>query len=217
MLIADSISTAYLRPALLRRGRLLAFLSIGYMIVEGGVSIVAGALAGSVSLMGFGLDSVVELGSDSAALHRIAADLEPERRARAERRAQRIIAACFLALALYVTIDALRGLWLHVGAAPSTLGIIVAATSVMVMPLLARAKRRVAAGLESRALAADARQADFCAYLSAILLSGLLLNALLGWWWADPAAALAMAPIIAREGVLGWRGAACCDACCDAC
>ena len=83
MLIADSISTAYLRAALLRRGRLLAFLSIGYMIVEGGVSIVAGALAGSVSLMGFGLDSVVELGSDSAALHRIAADLEPERRARA--------------------------------------------------------------------------------------------------------------------------------------
>jgi len=213
MSIADPISTAYARAALLRRGRLLAFLSMGYMVVEAGVSLVAGALAGSVALMGFGLDSMIELGSDAAALDRIAADHDPERRARAERRAQRIIASLFAALAMYVTIDALLSLWLRAGAAPSTPGIIVAATSVVIMPLLARAKRRVAAGLASRALAADARQADFCAYLSAIVLSGLLLNALLGWWWADSVAALAMAPIIAREGVLGWRGAASCDVC----
>jgi len=212
MLSPDPLPTPHAREALLRRGRWLALVSLGYMTLEGGASLVAGALAGSVALVGFGLDSMIELASNAAALHRLGADSQVERRARAERRAQRVIAASFVALALYVTGGALRSLWRREAAAPSTLGLIVAGTSIMIMPLLARAKRRVAAGLDSRALRADARQADFCAYLSSILLGGLALNAWLGWWWADPAAALVMAPIIAREGIRGWRGDDCCDA-----
>jgi divalent metal cation (Fe/Co/Zn/Cd) transporter len=130
-----------------------------------------------------------------------------------ERITQKIVGWCFLALAAYIAYESGSTLILHEAAERSIPGIIVAAVSVVVMPLLARAKRRVAAGIGSSAMNADSRQADFCTYLSAILLGGLLLNALLGWWWADPIAGLVMVPIIAKEGVDGIRGKACCDDC----
>ena len=125
----------------------------------------------------------------------------------------RIVGACFVALAVYILYESGSTLIRHEAPERSIPGIVVAAVSVVVMPLLARAKRRVAAGIESGAMKADSRQADFCTYLSAILLGGLLLNALLGWWWADPIAGLVMVPIIAKEGVDGLRGKACCDDC----
>jgi divalent metal cation (Fe/Co/Zn/Cd) transporter len=121
----------------------------------------------------------------------------------------RIVGGCFIALALYILFDAGKALISHEAPQPSVLGMAVAAVSVIVMPFLARAKRRVALGIESSAMVADSRQADFCAYLSAILLVGLLLNAAWGWWWADPVAALVMVPIIAKEGVDSLRGRAC--------
>ncbi len=128
-----------------------------------------------------------------------------------EARTLKIVGACFLALATYVAADAVWNLWSRSPASPSTPGIVLAAASLVAMPLLSRAKRRVARGLSSGAMHADARQTEFCTYLSAILLGGLLLNALLGWWWADSIAALVMTPVIAKEGVDGLRGRACCD------
>ena len=132
-------------------------------------------------------------------------------RERAERIARRLVGICFLLLAIYVAIESVHALWTNAQPERSLPGILIAIAAVIVMPLLGRAKRRVAAQLNSGALHADSRQADFCAYLSAILLVGLLLHALLGWWWADPAAALVMVPIIAREGVQGLRGESCDD------
>jgi divalent metal cation (Fe/Co/Zn/Cd) transporter len=169
-------------------------------------------MAGSVALIGFGLDSVIETMSAGILLWRLRADLDIQARERAERIARRLLGVCFLLLAAYVGIESLRALWIKAQPARSLPGILIAVAAVIVMPLLGRAKRRVAAELGSRALHADSRQADFCAYLSAILLVGLILHALLGWWWADPAAALLMVPIIAREGVQGLRGEVC-DSC----
>ena len=128
-------------------------------------------------------------------------------------RALKIVGASFLALAAYVTYGAVASLWTRVAPAESPVGIALASLSLIVMPLLARAKRRVATHIKSRALQADSRQTDICAYLSAILLGGLILNALFGLWWADPVAALVMVPIIAREGVEALRGETCCDSC----
>ena len=125
----------------------------------------------------------------------------------------RIVGWCFVALALYVGYESGYTLIRHEPPERSIPGIIVAAVSVVVMPLLARAKRRVAAAIGSGAMRADSKQADFCTYLSAILLGGLLLNAVLGWWWADPVAGLVMVPIITKEGIDGIRGKACCDDC----
>jgi divalent metal cation (Fe/Co/Zn/Cd) transporter len=185
-----------------------------YNAIEGAVALTAGAAAGSIALVGFGADSVIELASSVAALWRLHADVDPRRRARVERVSLRAIGASFLALALYVAGDAALALRGREAPHESAVGIALAAASLLVMPLLARAKRRVAAGVHSAALTADAKQTDFCAYLSAILLGGLLLNALVGWWWADPAAALVMAPIIGWEGVQGLRGrTACADGC----
>jgi divalent metal cation (Fe/Co/Zn/Cd) transporter len=130
-----------------------------------------------------------------------------------ERTTVRIVGGCFLALAAYILYESGSTLIRRQSPERSIPGIIVAGVSVVVMPLLARAKRRVAAGIGSSAMAADSRQADFCTYLSAILLGGLLLNALLGWWWADPVAGLLMVPIIGKEGVDGLRGKACCSDC----
>jgi divalent metal cation (Fe/Co/Zn/Cd) transporter len=126
------------------------------------------------------------------------------------------VGACFLALAAYVSYESLDGLVRQAAPERSIVGIVLAAVSVVVMPLVARAKRRVARSLASGAMHADSRQTDFCAYLSAILLGGLLLNALFGWWWADPLAALAMVPIMVREGVGGLKGRSCCE-CSGAC
>ena len=181
--------------------------------LEGVTSIVAGLIAGSVSLVGFGLDSVIEVASGLALLWRLHHDLDVSRREQVERIALRTVGACFVALALYILYESSSMLIRHVSPERSIAGIVIAAISVVVMPLLARAKRRVARQIGSGAMHADSRQADFCSYLSAILLCGLLLNALLGWWWMDPAAGLVMVPIIGREGIEGLRAEVCCDRC----
>lgn len=201
------------RPEFVRRGRMLEYFTVAYNSVEGLVSIVAGLIAGSVSLTGFGLDSVIEVTSGAALLWRFKHDGTESRRETSERITLRIVGWCFLALAAYVASDSLLTLVRHEMPDRSIPGIVIAGASLIVMPVLARAKRRVAESIGSTALKADSKQTDFCAYLSAILLGGLLLNAILGWWWADPAAALVMVPIIAKEGLAGIRGNSCCQEC----
>ena len=192
------------------RARRLEYFTLLYNGAEAAISLWAGLAAGSVALTGFGLDSLIEMTSGAALLWRLQVD--SSRRERAERTALRIVGWCFAALALYIAYES--GLTLLTRREPehSVAGIVVAAASVVVMPLLAGAKRRAAAELGSGALHADSRQADFCAYLSAILLGGLLLHWLLGWWWADAAAGLVMAPIIGNEAREALRGKSCgCD------
>ena len=202
------------RASLVRRGLWLNVATIAYNSLEAVVSLVAGVLAGSVALFGFGVDSVIEVTASGAAHWRLRADVDPARRERVERVTLRVIGATFMALALFVAQDAVTALVRREHPDESPVGIAIAALSLVVMPLLARAKRRVALAMGSGALAADAQQTSLCAYLSAILLGGLALNAALGWWWADPVAALAMVPIIAKEGFDGLRGeSACCDTC----
>ena len=149
--------------------------------------------------------------SGAALLWRLHNDPHRSRRKQVERDTLRIVAWCFIVLAVYILYESGSTLVRHNVPERSMPGIIVAATSVVVMPLLARAKRRVAAGIGSEAMLADAKQTDFCTYLSAILLCGLLLHKLFGWWWADPVAGLVMVPIIAKEGVQGLTGKTCCD------
>jgi divalent metal cation (Fe/Co/Zn/Cd) transporter len=199
------------RGALVAKGRRLEHLTLAWNAFEAAVALISGMAAGSVALVGFGLDSVIETVSAGILLWRFRADADVELRERSERTARRLVGVCFLLLAAYVAIGSVRALWIKALPERSVPGILIAVAAVIVMPLLARAKRRVAAQLASRALHADSRQADFCAYLSAILLVGLLLHALFGWWWADPAAALLMAPIIAREGIQGLRDRGCDD------
>ncbi|MGA2136890.1 MAG: cation transporter [Bryobacteraceae bacterium] len=201
----------------MRTGRRLEYFTIGYNSAEALVSIIAGLIAGSVSLIGFGLDSVIEVASGTALLWRLHYDFNRSRRERVERLTLRIVGGCFLALAAYILYEAGSKLIGHEAPERSIPGIIVAAAAVIVMPLLARAKRRVAAGIGSGAMSADSKQADFCTYLSAILLGGLLLNTLFGWWWADAGAGLVMVPVITNEGIDGIRGKACCDDCGAAC
>jgi divalent metal cation (Fe/Co/Zn/Cd) transporter len=204
------------RTALVQRGRTLAYVTLAVVTLEAGVSLTAGLLAGSVALWGYGADSVIEWTSAATALWRLRQDSRVAGRARAELVSGRVIGASFLALALIVAIEATISLARHEMPKPSTLGVAIALASLVSMPLLSRAKRRVASRLASSALAADAGQTALCAYLSAILLGGLVLNALFGWWWADPVSALIMVPIIAREGLQGLRGRpACIDGCCS--
>jgi divalent metal cation (Fe/Co/Zn/Cd) transporter len=191
----------------------LEYFTIGYNSLEGVISIVAGLIAGSVSLVGFGLDSLIEVTSGAALVWRLHHDLNVARREQVERTALRTVGACFIALAMYILYESSSMLVRHVPPERSIAGIVVASISVILMPLLARAKRRVAVQIGSRAMHADSKQADFCSYLSAILLGGLLSNALFGWWWMDPAAGLAMVPIIVKEGMDGLRAEACCDRC----
>jgi divalent metal cation (Fe/Co/Zn/Cd) transporter len=199
------------RPRLIRRALRLEYLTVGWNSLEAIIAIAAGILAGSIALIGFGLDSIIETSSGIVLLWRLRADVDPQRRERAERLALKLVGVSLIALAAYVTVEAARNLWSQDAPDESPVGIALAALSLIVMPLLARAKRRVASQISSSALHADSRQTIICAYLSAILLGGLLLNALLGWWWADPLAALAMAPFIAREGTDALRGRTCCD------
>jgi divalent metal cation (Fe/Co/Zn/Cd) transporter len=201
------------RPALVRRGLLLNYATIGYNAAEAVVALAAGIVAGSVALVGFGIDSAIELTSAGAAQWRLRADLDPHRRERAERLTVRIIGWTFLALAAYVAVESARSLLLREEPERSPVGVALLALSAVVMPLLARAKRRVARGMGSRALRADAEQTSLCAYLSVIALVGVGLNAVLGWWWADPVAALGMLPIIVREGLEGVRGESHCEDC----
>ena len=201
------------RQALVRRGQRLEYFTVAWNGVEALVSIVAGILAGSIALVGFGLDSVIEVTSGTVLLWRLHHDLDQSRREEAERTTLRIVGWCFLALAAYILYESAATLIRHEAPETSIPGIVIATAAVIVMPLLARAKRRVATGISSAAMHADSRQTDFCAYLSAIVLGGLVLNAVFGWWWADPVAGMVTVPIIAREGVNGLKGKACCDSC----
>ena len=204
------------RENLLRQGRRLEYLTVGYNSLEGLIAVASGLAAGSIALVGFGFDSAIEVTSGLALLWRLRPGIDAERREAAERTALRIVGVSFLALALYVALDAGKSLLRHEALEESVPGIVLAAASLIVMPLLARAKRRVARQLKSAALHADSKQTELCAYLSAILLGGLALNALVGWWWADPVAALVMVPIVAKEGVGALQGKSCCDDGCEA-
>jgi divalent metal cation (Fe/Co/Zn/Cd) transporter len=199
------------RARLVKRGQFLEYFTIGYNSLEGLIAVIAGLLAGSIALVGFGFDSIIEVSSGAALLWRLHADKDERRRERAERISLRIVGTAFLALAAYVAYDSLTSLLHREQPEESLPGIILATASLIMMPLLARAKRKVARGINSSALAADARQTELCTYLSAILLGGLLLNTLWGFWWADPVAALVMVPIIAKEGTGALRGKACCN------
>ncbi|HWX16865.1 MAG TPA: cation transporter [Chthoniobacterales bacterium] len=189
-----------------RTGRKIEFLSIGWTALESIVGIFAGVLAGSVALISFGIDSVIEVVSSLVLVWRLSDSAAAEDR---EEFAHRLVGICFLALAVYVSFEALKDLLTHSSPRVTYLGIIYAVACVIVMPVLARAKRRAAANLQSDALHADSHQSDICAYLAVILLGGLGLNALFGWWWADPVAALCMVPIILREAISGLRGESC--------
>ena len=192
----------------LQRGRRLEYFTLGWNMLEAGVAIGAGWLANSIALVGFGVDSLIESTSGAILLWRLASPAHDESR---ERLALRLVGVSFFLLAAYVCFEAVKSLAAGEQPEASIAGIVLSIASLIVMPVLARAKRRVAGDLGSHALVADSRQTDICAYLSAILLGGLVLNALFGWWWADPIAALIMVPIIAREGFEAWQGEVCED------
>ena len=197
------------RTAIVRRGRRLEHFTIGWNALEGLVAVVAGVVAGSISLVGFGIDSFIEVTSGSVLLWRMSVDAEVHQRERNEKRALKVVGVCFLALAAYIAYESVRDLWSGRAPEHSMPGIILACVSLVVMPLLSRAKRKVGRALGSSAMHADAKQTEFCTYLSAILLVGLLLNTFFGLWWADPVAALVMVPIIVKEGVGGLQGKTC--------
>lgn len=197
------------RTMVARRGRRLEYFTVAWNALEGLVAVIAGAFANSISLVGFGIDSFIEVTSGAVLLWRMSVDADVQRRERNERRALRTVGACFLALAAYLTYESTTDLWSRKAPEHSLPGIVLACVSLVVMPLLSRAKRKVGRSLDSAAMHADAKQTEFCTYLSGILLAGLLLNAISGFWWADAAAGLAMVPIIAKEGVEGLQAKAC--------
>ncbi len=199
------------RKDIVLRGKRLEHFTIAWNSLEGLVALIAGAIAGSISLVGFGIDSFIEVTSGAALLWRMSVDADAERRERNEKLSLRIVGACFIALAAYVLYESISDLVTRKAPQHSLPGIILACVSLVVMPNLSRAKKRVGTELGSRAMRADARQTDFCVYLSAILLAGLVLNAALGWWWADPASALVMTPIIAKEGFEALKGESHCE------
>lgn len=189
-----------------RRAQLLAATSVTYNVVEAVIAITAGVVAGSVALVGFGLDSVVEVSSGLIILWQFRHAL-PETR---ERQALRLMALSFFALAAYVGVESVRSLVAGHEPDGSTVGIVLAAVSLAIMPFLSWAQRRTGRALGSNAVVADGTQTLLCTYLSAVLLAGLLLNATLGWSWADPVAGLVIAAIAVREGRQAWRGEGCC-------
>lgn len=194
------------RPGLIRLGRRLAWFTIAWNAIEGVAGIVAGVAAGSIALIGFGIDSYVEVFAGSVILWRLAKERHGDEVSEAaERRAVRLIAVTFLLLAAGVGVESLRKLFTGAEPDESLFGIGLAVVSLLVMPLLARAKRRVGERLESRAMTADATETTLCVWLSGILLVGLGLNALFGWWWADPLAGLAIVYVAGREGIEHWR------------
>jgi divalent metal cation (Fe/Co/Zn/Cd) transporter len=195
------------RSALLRRGVGLEAFTVGYNALEGLIAIVAGLLARSVALTGFGVDSGIEVTSGVLLWWRLRAELgSAPLGAAVERRAARGAGLLLLALGVYIVAESARHLIQGVRPETSPVGIVLTVLSLVVMPLLARAKLRVAAALDSRALRADAHETIVCAWLSLTTLLGLGLNGLLGWWWADPVAALLMLPLVVREGLEAWRG-----------
>jgi divalent metal cation (Fe/Co/Zn/Cd) transporter len=194
------------RARLGRRAQLLAGASVTYNVVEAIVAVAAGIAAGSVALIGFGLDSVVEVSSGLIILWQFRHRL-PESR---EQQALRLMAFSFFGLAAYVTFESVRALAFGSESEPSPVGIGLAIASLVVMPFLSWAQRRTGRALGSNAVVADSTQTLLCTYLSAVLLVGLVLNATLGWGWADPVAGLVIAAVAVREGVEAWRGEGCC-------
>ncbi|OKI74137.1 cation transporter [Micromonospora sp. CB01531] len=194
------------RAVLARRVRLLVAATITYNVVEAVVAISAGTIASSTALIGFGLDSVIEVSSAAAVAWQFAGR-DPEAR---EKTTLRIIAVSFLALAAYVTVESVRALLGGADADHSPVGLVLAALSLAVMPGLSYAQRRAGRELGSRTAVADSKQTLLCTYLSAVLLVGLALNSLLGWSWADPVAALVIAAVAVKEGREAWRGDTCC-------
>ncbi len=199
------------RTRLERKARLLAWGGIGYHVIEFAVALGAGVTAGSIALIGFGADSFIEALAGFVVLWLFTGARVGS--PRAERRAQQMIAVSFFVLAVYVGIESTRSLVGGHEAHASWLGIGLAAFTIPTMPLLAMVKRRIGQRLQSAATVREASQTQLCAYLSVALLVGLLANAALGWWWADPAAALVIAAVAAREGRASWRGEGCCDTC----
>ncbi|MFW0151773.1 cation transporter [Mycobacterium sp. smrl_JER01] len=195
------------RRVLTRRIRLLVAATITYNLIEAVVALAEGTRVSSAALIGFGLDSLVEVSSAAAVAWQFSAD-DPERR---EKAALRLIAFSFFALAAYVAIEAVLSLLGVRDPQPTPLGIVVAALSLIVMPVLSFTQRRAGRELGSRSAVADSKQTLLCAYLSAVLLIGLVLHAVAGWTWADPVAALGIAALAAREGVNAWRGDPCCS------
>jgi len=201
---------AVTRQAFAKRGKRLEYLTIAWNILEGMVAVISGAVAGSVSLVGFGIDSFIEVTSASTLLWRMSVDADDQRREQNERLSLKIVGICFIALAMYVGYESTSDLVSRKRPEHSIPGIVLASASLVVMPLLSRAKKKIGSSLSSAAMRADAKQSDFCVYLSVILLIGLLLNAGLNWWWTDPVAALIMVPIIAKEGIDGIKAKTCC-------
>jgi divalent metal cation (Fe/Co/Zn/Cd) transporter len=194
------------RARLSRRAQVFAGLSVGYNGVEAVVALVAGAAASSAALIGFGLDSIVEVSSGLVILWQFRGGRAQTR----ERQAQRVIALSFLALAAYVAVDSSRALLTGADPDASVVGIVLAAVSLAVMPFLSLAQRRTGRALHSSAVVSDSAQTMLCSWLSAVLLVGLLLNAVLGWSWADPLAGLVIAGVALKEGLDAWRGQRCC-------
>ncbi len=212
-----SLAATPARRALLHRGLRLEYLTVGWNLVEGAIAVIAALAAGSVALLGFGIDSFVESVSGSVLVWRLRAETDSDRDdetiERFERRAERLVGFSFFALAVYIVFDAITTLLNQERPDASPVGIALTAVSIGVMLWLARAKRRTAAELGSRALAADAEQTQACWYLSIVVLAGIGLNALLGWWWADPLAGLVIAAVAVREGRGAWRGEPATDCC----
>jgi divalent metal cation (Fe/Co/Zn/Cd) transporter len=196
------------RRGLARRAALLAWFTIAWNTIEGIVAVGAGIAAGSIALVGFGLDSGVEVFAGAVVVWQLRG-LSEDR----EQRALRLIAVSFFALAAYTIAEATRDLLAAHHAGTSRVGLVLAAVSLLVMPMLAVAKRRTGRQLGNTVVVADSTETALCSYLSAILLAGLVLNASLGWWWADPLAALGIAVLALREGREAWRGETCCDTC----
>lgn len=197
------------QAVLTRRIRLLVAATISYNIIEAVIAIAAGAVASSAALVGFGLDSTIEVASAAAVAWQFSARDAAVRRQR-ERIALRIIAVSFFVLAVYVTVQAVRGLAGAAEADPSLVGIVLAAVSLAIMPTLSLAQRRTGRALDSASAVADSKQTLLCSYLSGVLLVGLLLNVAFGWAWADPIAALVIAGMAVKEGREAWRGDGCC-------
>ncbi len=200
------VPAAARRAMLVRRIRLLVAATISYNVIEAIAAISAGALASSTALVAFGLDSVIEVGSAAAIAWQFSAANHEQR----ERTALRVVAVSFFALAGYVSVESVHGLVTGHHPAHSTFGIVLAAVSLVVMPVLSMLQRRTGRELGSASAVADSKQTLLCTYLSAALLVGLAANSLLGWWWADPTTALFIAAVAVREGREAWRGEACC-------
>jgi divalent metal cation (Fe/Co/Zn/Cd) transporter len=202
------------RPQAVRRARNLNRLTIGYNAVEMVVALAAGIVAGSISLIGFGLDSGVEISTSLVLAWRLAQERRDGCRQEDDRRATRLIALCFAALAVWVGYEAVGQLVAQEAPDASPVGMVIAALSLVLMPILARAKRRLGVPLGSQAVVSEARQTELCAWLSGVVLLGLAANAWLGWWWADPVAALGVAIIAGVEGWRSWRAESLEDTCC---